>query len=50
MIDAVYRGNVGVIIRNHGNEDFEVNIGDRIAQLICERIIYAVPKEMKVRE
>lgn len=29
-----YRGDIGVILINHGTEDFIVNQGDRIAQLI----------------
>lgn len=33
-IDADYRGEIGVIIINHGREPFSVSIGDRIAQLI----------------
>lgn len=32
------RGNVGVVLFNFGPEDFEVSIGDRIAQLILEQI------------
>lgn len=38
VIDQDYRGNVGVILFNFGGEKFEVKKGDRIAQLICERI------------
>nr|AWN09326.1 dUTPase [Orf virus]AWN09327.1 dUTPase [Orf virus] len=38
VIDEDYRGNVGVVLFNFGNSDFEVKKGDRIAQLICERI------------
>ncbi|MCP5080664.1 MAG: dUTP diphosphatase [Alphaproteobacteria bacterium] len=33
-IDADYRGEVGVILINHGAETFEIERGDRIAQLI----------------
>lgn len=33
-IDADYRGEVGVILVNLGGEDFTVNDGDRIAQMI----------------
>ena len=32
------RGNVGVVLFNFGQEDFNVAIGDRIAQLILEQI------------
>lgn len=38
VIDADYRGNVGVILFNHSGNDFEIKKGDRIAQLIIERI------------
>mmetsp|Transcript_12221 Transcript_12221/g.18129 ORF Transcript_12221/g.18129 Transcript_12221/m.18129 type:complete len:171 (-) Transcript_12221:120-632(-) len=38
VVDADYRGNVGVVLFNFGSEDFEVSIGDRIAQLILEQI------------
>lgn len=38
VIDADYRGPVGVIMFNFGEKDFEVKKGDRIAQLILERI------------
>ena len=33
-IDADYRGDVGVILINHGDKDFHVKSGDRIAQLV----------------
>lgn len=36
-IDADYRGDVGVILINHGQEAFEVAPGDRIAQLVVAR-------------
>lgn len=38
VIDSDYRGNVGVVLFNFGEEDFVVNKGDRVAQLILERI------------
>lgn len=40
VIDQDYRGNVGVILFNHSDVDFDVKKGDRIAQLICESIVY----------
>lgn len=36
-----------VVLFNHGEEPFKVNIGDRIAQLICERIYYPILQEVK---
>lgn len=39
VIDADYRGSIGVILYNHSDVDFEVKIGDRIAQLIIEKIV-----------
>ena len=38
MVDSDYRGEIGVILFNFGNQDFIVNMGDRIAQLIFEKI------------
>ncbi|MGZ4000212.1 MAG: dUTP diphosphatase, partial [Mucilaginibacter sp.] len=36
-IDADYRGEVKVLLINLSNEPFEVNSGDRIAQMIVSR-------------
>ena len=38
VIDEDYRGNVGVILFNHSDVDFPVAAGDRVAQLVLERI------------
>ena len=38
VIDADYRGEIKVLLVNYGKRDFEVKKGDRIAQLIVERI------------
>ena len=38
VIDADYRGQVKVLLFNHAETDFEVKEGDRVAQLIIERI------------
>jgi dUTP pyrophosphatase len=37
VIDPDYTGEVKVVLFNHGENDFEVKKGDRIAQLILER-------------
>ncbi len=39
VIDSDYRGVVKVLLFNHGDEDYVVNVGDRIAQMIMERIL-----------
>lgn len=39
VIDRDYRGNIGVLLINNSKSDFKVHIGDRIAQLIVERIV-----------
>lgn len=36
-IDADYRGEIGVILVNLSNEDFEIQNGERIAQLIIAK-------------
>ena len=36
-IDADYRGEIGVILINLSNEDFTINDGDRIAQLVIAK-------------
>jgi dUTP pyrophosphatase len=38
-IDSDYRGEVGIILANFGKEDFEVNRGDRIAQIVIAPVI-----------
>ena len=38
-IDSDYRGEIKVIIYNHGNEDFIVNKNDRIAQMILTPVL-----------
>ncbi|CAG5858892.1 deoxyuridine 5'-triphosphate nucleotidohydrolase, mitochondrial isoform 3-T3 [Menidia menidia] len=40
VVDEDYRGNVGVVLFNFGKDAFEVKKGDRVAQLVCERIFY----------
>lgn len=37
-IDAGYRGEVGVIMFNHGPEEFAVRRGDRIAQMVIAEL------------
>ncbi|XP_048024466.1 deoxyuridine 5'-triphosphate nucleotidohydrolase, mitochondrial isoform X2 [Chanodichthys erythropterus] len=47
VVDEDYRGNLGVVLFNFNKEPFEVKKGDRIAQLICERICYPELQELQ---
>lgn len=47
VVDADYRGNLCVVLFNFGKEDFKVKRGDRIAQLICEKISYPELEEVQ---
>ena len=38
-IDSDYRGEIKVILYNHGNNDFTINNGDRIAQMILAPVV-----------
>ena len=38
-IDSDYRGEIKVIIYNHGKEEFVINSGDRIAQMILSPVL-----------
>ena len=38
-IDADYRGEIKVIAINHGQEEFLVNYGDRIAQMVIAPVV-----------
>ena len=44
VVDADYRGEVRVVLFNHGPEPFAYKEGDRVAQLVLERI-YTPPVE-----
>ncbi|KAM5534893.1 hypothetical protein V8D89_011448 [Ganoderma adspersum] len=48
VIDADYRGIVFVLLFNLSDQDFTVNEGDRIAQLILERIV--TPEVLEVQD
>ncbi len=45
-IDSDYRGEVKVILINHGDEDFIINKGDRIAQLVVTPVMQATMTEI----
>lgn len=37
-VDASYRGIIGVLLINHSDTDYEISIGDRIAQAVFRKI------------
>ena len=47
VVDSDYRGEVKVLLFNFGTEDFQVNKGDRIAQMILEKIAMVQCEEVE---
>lgn len=48
VIDRSFQGNVGIVLFNHSNMEFQIFPGQRVAQLILERIFEDVEvKEFK---
>ena len=41
VIDSDYRGEISVVLINHGNEPFEIRRGDRIAQMMFMPVLHA---------
>ena len=46
-IDSDYRGEIKIILFNHGKEEFTVNNGDRIAQMILMPVLKVEFEEVK---
>jgi len=46
-IDSDYRGEVGVILVNHGQAPFTVRRGDRIAQLVVATVVRCEVREVE---
>lgn len=38
VIDEAYRGEVGIMVENTGEQRFAIHIGDRIAQLVISKV------------
>jgi dUTP pyrophosphatase len=47
-IDADYRGEIGVILVNLSNENFNINNGDRVAQMVIARYEHTKWEEVSV--
>lgn len=50
VIDSDYRGLVKIVLINHGEKDFEIKAGDRIAQLIIEKHAWNFKNMVEVEE
>ena len=46
-VDAGYRGEVGVVLINHGHETFQVTTGMKIAQMVINAVIQAQVVEVE---
>ena len=38
VVDCHYRGEIGVVMINLGKEEFKINVGDRIAQMLIQKV------------
>lgn len=47
VIDSDYTGSVGVVLFNHSDKDFDIKVGDRIAQIILTKYVSAPVVEVK---
>ena len=46
-IDSDYRGEIKIILFNHGKEDFTINNNDRVAQMVLMPILKAEFEEVE---
>ena len=46
-IDSDYRGEIKVLLINHSNEDFEIKVGERIAQAVIQEVIQTTFQEIE---
>jgi dUTP pyrophosphatase len=47
VVDEDYHGNLCMILFNHSDKPFHIHRGDRVAQLICQKIFYPNLEEVK---
>ncbi|KAI9205199.1 dUTPase-like protein [Polychytrium aggregatum] len=47
VVDSDYRGTLGIVLFNFGEQEFKIEQGDRIAQLILEKIEIADVQEVE---
>lgn len=47
VIDSDYRGQIGIPLHNESDKVYKIQKGDRVAQLVIQPCLYAVPVEVK---
>lgn len=47
-IDSDFRGEIQVILINLGSKDYTINPGDRIAQMVIKKYVYATFDEVEI--
>lgn len=45
-LDSDFRGEIGVILINHGTDSFQIKVGDRIAQLVIAPVMQVQGREV----
>jgi len=50
VIDSDYRGNVKILVINNGEENFDITRGNKIAQLIIEKIYVDAVIEISIND
>ena len=46
VLEYTYRGDYGVVVLNTGDEDFEIKVGDKIAQVVIQPVATAEVEEV----
>jgi dUTP pyrophosphatase len=46
VVDSDYRGEVKVVLINHGDRTFKAKSGDRIAQMVIHQVDLALPEQV----
>jgi dUTP pyrophosphatase len=46
VIDSDYRGEIGIVLFNHSDSDLTINVHDRVAQLLIEKLSMGVLVEV----
>ena len=47
IIDSDYRGEIGVVLHNHGEQTFAVPMGTRVAQMVVQPYLPVIPQEVQ---